>query len=193
MPRTPERHVIGAILVDLVKSLRKLERTSGRALPVSAAARATLDRRVLISEWVSLDVFLELLHALDALVLKGDEQRAMELGALGGASMRGLQKAYVVVGDPLSSVAAMRHAWRAHYDFGRLSCDTTNEAVVRFTVSGYPDMTMVHGMMTVGWGVAAARAAGAAAVRAEILERPWRGATTLTYDVQVRGRPSLPS
>ena len=174
--------MIGAVLVDLVKFLKNVERTSGCLIPLSPTSRAALDRRVLISEWVPVEVFHELLHVLDVLAIKGHEPRAMEMGAVGGASMRGLLKAYSVPGDPASSVFSMRHAWRAHYDFGRLASERTSDVTVRFTVIDYVDMPMVHGMMTVGWGIAAARAAGATDVRVVLFERPWRGASELSYE-----------
>ena len=176
------RHVIGAVLVDLVKFLKNFERTSGRPIPLSTMSRAAVDRRVMISEWVQVQVFHELLHVFDVIAVKGDEQRAMEMGAVGGTPMRGLLKAYSVPGDPVGSVFSMRNAWRAHYDFGRLTSERTSDATVRFTVSEYLDMPMIHGMMTVGWGVAAARAAGAADLRVVVFERPWRGASELSYE-----------
>ena len=77
----------------------------------------------------------------------------------------------------------MRHAWRAHYNFGRLESEVSGDATVRFTIADYLDMPMVHGMMTAGGGVAAARAAGAANARATIFERPWLGASQLTYEI----------
>ena len=185
MQQAPGRHIIGAVLIDLVKFVKNHERTSGRVLSLSAPSRATLERRVLISEWVPIEIFHELLQALDLLVIHGDEQRAMEMGALGGASMRGLLKAYTVPGDAPSSVLSMRHAWRAHYDFGRLTSELTGDATVRFTVTDYLDMPMIHGLMTVGWGVAAARAAGANDVHPVLFDRPWRGAEKLMYEISL--------
>lgn len=170
-------------MVDLVKFTKHYEK---QVSPFSLAAdtRAFLSGRVVTTQWYPLAYFHDILAALDDRLWHGSEERALELGAGGGAAMRGLQKTYGQEG-PLSSVLAMRHAWRAHYDFGVLSAETPNDSMVRFTVDGYPDMPMTHGMMTAGWGLAAARMAGASSARAEILERPWLGAKRFVYQVRL--------
>jgi hypothetical protein len=184
MPTESRRHVIGVVVVDLLKFMKNLEREARVPLPFSAPTRGLLDRRVLSTEWLLLESFHELLAKLDEVVLRGEEQRALQMGAAGGAAMRGLQKAYGVPGDPKNSVFAMRHAWRAHYDFGRLICNTTSDAV-EFIVEQYPDMPMPHGMMTAGWAIAAARAGGASGATVTIHERPWQGASRLRFSVDV--------
>lgn len=175
------RHVIGVVTIDLVKFLKTHERTVGKPLALDSHTRALLDRRVSPTEWIALESFLALLSALDEIALHGDEQRALDMGAAGGTVMRGLHKTYAVAGDPKSSVVAMRHAWRAHYDFGRLSCEPLSDRAVQFTVDSYPDMPMVHGMMTVGWGLAAARAGGSPTATATVVERPWTGSQRLQH------------
>jgi hypothetical protein len=176
------RRVIGANLVDLVKIVVNLEKSHG-PLGLSTASQAAIKARVNLNHWYDLAFFSELLGILDRIVIKGSEQRALEIGAAGGSSMRGIQKAYVVPGDPKSSVVAMRHAWRAHFDFGRLTFEVPDDHTVRFKIEQYPDMTMTHALLTAGWGVAAARAAGAQDASATVLARPWRGEGDFTYTI----------
>jgi hypothetical protein len=179
-----QRHVVGAVVVDLIKFLKNLERSSGVPFVFNTHTRALLARRVLGTEWLALESFAELLAGLNEVVIRGEEQRALEIGSVGGAAMRGLQKAYGVQGDPKSSVIAMRHAWRAYYDFGRLTCDATSDSTVEFSVEDYVDMSMAHGMITAGWSVAAARAAGSRSVGVTVLDRPWKGAPKFRFVVR---------
>jgi hypothetical protein len=179
-----ERQIAGNALIDLIKFIKNYEKEV-RALPLGAEARGLVAERVVVAQWYSLAAFHDILGALDRAVLRGNEQRTLEMGAAGGAAMRGLQHAYVVEREPLNSVLAMRHAWRAHYNFGALSAEATGDATVTFTVTGYPDMPMSHGLLTAGWGLAAARVAGSPAARVEVLERPWQGAKQYVYKVHV--------
>lgn len=183
MPNATGRHAIGAVVIDIVKFIKNYEKRTGKTLAFSDPTQACLRRRVSQSEWVPIQSFHELLSAVGRIAVRGDERRALEMGAAGGAAMRGVQKAYGVVGDPRASIIAMRHAWRAHYDFGRLTCESRADGAVLFAVEDYPDMPMVHGLMTAGWGIAAARAAGASHVDVTILERPWDGAPRLSYNI----------
>jgi hypothetical protein len=176
------RHVAGTVVIDLIKFLKNYERSAG-PLALSAATRKLLERRVLPTEWVALDSFVELLARLDDAVIRGSEERALQMGIAGGPAMRGLQKAYGVQGDPKSSVIAMRHAWRAHYDFGRLTCEALSDAAVEFVVEQYLDMPMGHGMMTAGWAISAAHAGGAPDATVVVHERPWQGASRLRFVV----------
>ena len=125
-----------------------------------------------------------MLRVIDVLVVKGKEDRAVEMGATGGAGLRGVHKAYAVEGDPRSSVFSMRLAWRAHYDFGNLIAEITDKSV-KFKLEGYGDIPMVHAMMTAGWGLGAARAAGSVNAVLEIGARPWKGEPTFVYEIRV--------
>jgi len=180
-----ERAVVGALVIDLVRLIEKLERRRDQPYQLSAAARAMTTRRITFAEWVPIAIFHELLGAVEQTLVRGDETRALELGAQSVATMRGVHKAYAVAGDPLASVIAMRLAWRAHYNFGRIQCEQRGASTVRYELVDYPDLPMILGLTTVGWGVAAARVTGSADARAEVLERPWRGANRLLYDIHV--------
>jgi hypothetical protein len=179
---TSERRIVGANLVDLVKLVVNLEKSHG-PLAISAASQAAIGARINLSAWYEITLFFDLLRAVDRAVIKGSERRALEMGAAGGATMRGIQKAYVVPGDPKSSVMAMRHAWRAHFSFGRLVLEVKDGHTLLFRVEEYPDIPMLHALMTAGWGVAAARAAGAQDARATVLARPWLGEGDLAYTI----------
>ena len=176
------RRIAGVAFVDTVKFLKNYERTHG-PVALNGEARAVLATRVLASEWYPVETFHALLAGLDKAVFKGSEQRALELGATRGTALRGAQNAYVKPGDPLNSVLAMRHAWRAHYDFGALTAEITSEGAVMFTVEDYPDIPMTHALITAGWGVGAARAAGSQSASAEIVERPWRSGERYVYKI----------
>lgn len=173
----------GANVLDLVKLVANLEKAHGTQ-PLSPACRAIMVERVNLSIWYDIDLFHELLRLVDRLVVKGSESRALDLGATGGAALRGILKAYVVLGDAHNSVLAMRHAWRAHFNFGRLAFELPGGNAVLFRLEQFDDMPMVHALMTAGWGVAAARAAGARDASATVLARPWLREGDFTYRVE---------
>jgi hypothetical protein len=177
------RHVKGVALIELVKLLKQVAKRPGAAA-LPPKAQALLAGRVLISDWYALENFHELLRLADRLVLKSDEARTIEMGAAGGAAMRSQLKAYAIPGDTQSSVLAMRHAWRAHYDFGVIGVETPSARSVLFRLSDYPDIPKIHGLMTAGWALSAARSAGSTNASLEFHERPWQGAPELVYTVR---------
>lgn len=185
-----KRSAKGTVVIDLVKLLKELRKRKPLP-PLSSAAEQLLATRVLSSEWYPLEPFAELLRALDTTMLRGDETRTMELGVAGAMGpLHGPYRAYLKVGDPQGSVMAMRHAWRAHYDFGEITARTIDAQTVEFTLKDYPDVCMPHALMSAGWGVAAAIIAGAASSQVEVVARPWQGAPAFVYRVHSAPRDS---
>lgn len=177
-----ERTVRGVAFVDLVKFFRNFAKT--RPLPkLSPAASELLTTRLSMSTPYSLDALHELLRVLDELVVRGDESRALEMGAAGGSTFEGVLKTYVTPGDPRSSVLAMRHGFRAHYNFGTLTAEEVSPGKVHFRLKGYDDLPMPFALMMAGWALGAARRAGSKTARVEVLDRPWRGAASFVYVV----------
>ena len=173
----PTRHVKGIVQLDLIKYLRVYQRSN--PLPgLSAEAEELLHSRVIVSSWYALAPFLELLAATDSLILKGDENAALELGASAGSQLlRSSYRAYIRDGEFAESVMAVRHLWGTHYDFGAVTAELqADQTSVVFTITGFEDVSMAHALMTAGWAIAAARVAGAASVAIEVLERPWKNA-----------------
>lgn len=181
-----ERHVKGTAFVDLIKFLKNRRKIA--PLPsMSPAAEALLDTRILVSSWYPLATFIDLLNATDQIYIKGSENTALEMGVAAGLNhLNGAHTAYTSSGDPQASVLSMRHAWRAHADFGDLSAEAVDPDTVVFTLKNYKDGKMVHSMMTAGWGIAAARFTGAKSSRAEIVERPWKGDPQFRYRICIK-------
>lgn len=178
------RNVKGVTFVDLVKFLRKQQKTTNLPL-LTPTAGALLETRILIFAWYPLKSFLELLKITDKTFLKGNESNAMEMGAVSGMNqLRSVHKAYVKSGDPTGSVIAMRHSWRSSANFGDLGADIEDDHSVVFILRGYDDLGMIHGMMIAGWGVAAARLAGSPNANAELIDRPWKGASRFCYRIR---------
>ncbi|MDB4984997.1 MAG: hypothetical protein JWN04_175 [Myxococcaceae bacterium] len=177
------RHVKGSNVIDLVKFVKTLQKR-GPLPPLSPAAEQLLEARLLNSTWYAFEPFVELLQVVDKLVLRSDEGRAMEMGVVGGTvALQGPAKLYLQPNDPRATVVAMRHAWRARHDFADLVASMDGDRAVRFTLSDYPDISMVHALTTAGWGIAAARAAGSTLASLDVLERPWRGASSFCYRI----------
>ncbi|MFW6049982.1 MAG: hypothetical protein ACODAU_02340 [Myxococcota bacterium] len=177
------RRARGTALIQLVKLLRG-QRKKGPLRGLSPQAKALLDEHILPNEWYPLEPFREMMDFLHRELCGSSEEATLQAGEAGGkVLLTGPHKAFIQPGDPAASVFAMRHIWRAYYDFGELSGEMIDGPAVRFTLKGYPDITVAHGLMIAGWGVAAALVAGAADAGAEILERPWDGDLQLVYRV----------
>ena len=179
----PSRRAKGTNLSQLVPFLRKRRKARPFA-PLSPAAEKLMEERIIESRWYPFDPFVELLRIVDKEVLRGSEELALGMGVVGGKqALLGTHKAFVTVGDPLGSAMAMRHSWRAYFDFGELRAVADNDRQVTLTLTGYSDVIMVHGGMIAGWGAAAAQLAGAADAKATLLEKPWEGAPRMVYRV----------
>jgi hypothetical protein len=180
-----QRRVKGSAFIDLVKYLRKLRRYNP-LVKLSSAGQALLDTHVLVSSWYPIEGFFDLLKVTDLVLIKGSEKKALELGAAAGmVQLSAVHKNIITTRDPGASVRATRHVWRAHYDFGEMTVASQDDKTVIFKLTGFPDITMVLGMMTVGWAVAAARIAGSQNESADVLERPWDGSSRLVYTIHV--------
>jgi hypothetical protein len=182
---TTKRHAKGILLIGIVKPLRFLRRQ--RPLKgLSPVTEAFLEERVLPHQWYEFDIFKELLNVLFREVLSSNDEYALRSGIEGGKmSLTTIHQAFVKDGDPMGSLLSMRHIWRTYFDFGTHKAEKISDRSVRFTLADFPDMLAVHGMMTIGWDIAAAQVAGAKDVKHEILEAPWRGNPRLTYLISV--------
>lgn len=177
------RSIKGASVGDLVKTLR-IYRRSHSVEGLSRAAKALLDQRIIINGWYPIEAFLELLDFTYHHLLDSKEEAAFEMGVRGGeAILAGPHRGFIQQGDPTASVMAMRHTWRAYFNFGELTAELLDGPAVQFTVTGYPDVTEPHGIMIAAWDVAAARIAGARGAGCQMLERPWDGGECLRYRV----------
>lgn len=178
---TSARHAKGTNLIELIKALKVHQRT--RPIDgLSSAAQELLETRILVSDWYPHEPFLELLKVLYERLLGRAQERARHLGIAGATTaLQSTYRAYVHDGDPAGSVLAMRHIWRAFFDFGDLKASLEAEGSVQFVLTGYLDVPPVHAAMITAWPVAAARLAGSEKAQVAIVEAPWSGAERLAY------------
>jgi hypothetical protein len=178
---TSARHAKGTNLIELIKALKVHQ----RARPIeglSPAAQELLETRILVSDWYPHEPFLELLKVLYERLLGRSQERALQVGIAGSTvALQTTYRAYIHKGDPAGSVLAMRHIWRAFFDFGELKANLEPDGSVQFVLTGYLDVPPVHAALFTAWTVAAARLAGSDKARVEIVEAPWNGADRLVY------------
>ena len=169
------RRVKGVNLVGLVKTFKVYRRD--HALPeLSPETLALFDERILVSSWYPLSQLRELLDLAYSLLLKEKPENALAMGLTGGREIwTSAHRGVVAERDLLSALRAMGPAWGTYFNFGWLEVDELDAKTVRFTVRGYPDVPVVHGMTIAGWHLAAAQVAGAPKATAEVLVRPWEG------------------
>lgn len=178
---TDPRLAKGINIVELVKALRVAQRARKIRFP-SAAAEALVAERVSMLVWYPHATFVELLQVAYEHLLGRKEENAYQMGLLGGMKqLTGVHKLYLTPDDPVASLVAMRHAWRALFNFGTLTAEPESATRVLFTLSGYQDITPVHAAMIVGWGAAAGQLTAAPHAHGEMIERPWQGAPHLRY------------
>ncbi|MFW5875475.1 MAG: hypothetical protein ACOCXM_01935 [Myxococcota bacterium] len=181
------RRAKGTALIQLVKLLRA-HRRKHPLRGLSPEAENLVEQHILPNEWYPLGPLREMMEFVHRDLLGSNEEATLQAGVTGGkVLLTGPHKGFIQPGDPAASVFAMRHIWRAYYDFGELTGEMIEgESAVRFTLREYPDVTASHALMIAGWGVAAALVAGAADAGAEILARPWEGDPELVYRVYWR-------
>ena len=179
---TDPRRVKGTSIIQLVKLLRDVRQK--RPLRLSPAGAQFLEQRIMPTEWYPLSMMVELMHVMFEQLQGSDPRVAMQGGITSGVQqLSGPYNGFVITGDPVATVLSMRHLWRASYDFGMLEAVSDGPRSVLFTLSGFPDITVVHAIMTASWAVAAAQVSGPKGAKAELVEKPWEGSALLRYRV----------
>jgi hypothetical protein len=171
------RRAKGVSFVELVKLLKSYRRKHSLGA-LSDEALELLEAHLLPTEWYAFSGVRELIQVSYRHLLGESEEAALQMGIAGGSyALTTYHKNFVKPNDPLASTLAMRHTWKLYFDFGELSATLDGDDAVRFVLEGYPDMTVAHGMMIIGWHRAAGLAAGAPKTRGTILEAPWKTAS----------------
>lgn len=176
-----KRKAKGVNFIELIKLL-KIHRREHPLPALSPETEELMEQRILPNSWYPFPILVELIDVAYGELLGRDPQKALQMGITGGeVALRGVHRGFIVPGDPTSTFLAMRHTWRTYFDFGELTAEVDGDGAVRFTLSGYPDCTEPHGMLIVGWPLAAARVVGAEDARLEVISSPWQGADQLVY------------
>jgi hypothetical protein len=182
-PNKTDRHAKGVNLVDLIKIIKNY-RKQNPFTKMSPATEALFSEYITPNKWYPVDVLHELLEFTFKNILGSRLDKALEMGITGGrVALEGFHKVYVTKGDPTATLKAMRHGWRAYFDFGELDVTTEGDHTAYFTLKDYPDIPPFHAMMVIGWDMVSAQLAGSNKVTHEILESPWRGGTSLRYRI----------
>lgn len=182
----PMRHAKGVSLIGLVKFLRAKQREKP-LVGLSRGAEALLSQRILFTSWYPLEHLVAMLDYTYEGFLGGREAAGIAMGAAGGKEVwRSTHRALLRGGDPTRDLRVMVPAWSQYFDFGSLELTTARETELRFCVHGYEDMGPSHGTTIAGWHLAAAQLSGWSDARVQLIDRPWRGAATLTYLVHKR-------
>lgn len=180
-----ERQVKGKNIVDLVKSL-KIYRRNQPLAGLSAQAEALLDDRIIFTKWYSHETFIELMQHFYRHLLASNPENAVKAGILTGyGALQEIHRGFIKKGDPVASLYSLRHIWVSMYNYGKLDAEPVGENSVRFVLADYPDIPEVHGMLTVGWGIAAAQLAGSTEAYYTLKRRPWQEDPDLVYLIHV--------
>jgi len=179
------RHVKGVTLEQLVKAVKGLQRRRPQ-LRLSPRTEIALQERILVSKWYPLQFNLELSAFLYREMLGGDPNNALMAGVAGGTeAWSGPHRIFVAERGPRDALRAMGRAWNSYFDFGSLAVDMLDADAVRFTIEGYPDIPVYHGMLIAGWHLAAARMSGCLDATVEVEQRPWEGAPKQVHVVRL--------
>jgi len=180
-----ERQIKGLTLIELVKALRAYRRNRP-LVGLSPQAEALINDRIIVNKWYPHKTLMEILGVFYRQLLASNPDNALKAGIAGGlASLQDTHRAFVKQGDPLGSLYSMRHIWPTMFDFGELEAEVVGERSVLFTLTGYPDVSEMHGMLIIGWDMAAAQLGGADDVTYSIKQRPWIGDTNMVYLINI--------
>jgi hypothetical protein len=178
------RHVKGINIVGLVRAL-KVYRREHPLPPLSDDARALFEDRILESSWYPLEPQRELLATMYRVMCDEDPDKALLMGVIGGQqAWSGTHRGVLGSRGPMQALKSMGPAWATYFDFGSLDVEPIGEAAARFTVRGYADVPVYHGMTIAGWHLAAAQVAGSEEASVEVVERPWEGAPRQVHIVR---------
>lgn len=178
------RHVKGVTLEQLVKAVKGLQRRKPQ-LRLTPRTEVLLQERILVSKWYPLQFNWELSAFLYREMLGSKPDNALMAGVAGGTeAWSGPHRIFVAERGPLDALRAMGPAWRSYFDFGSLVVEAIDAGTVRFTIEGYPDIPVYHGMLIAGWHLAAARLSGSPDATAEVEQRPWEGAQKQVHVVR---------
>ncbi len=177
------RHVKGVTLEQLVKTGKGLQRRMPH-LRLSPRAELALQERILVSKWYPLQLNLELSALIYRELLRSNPDNALMAGVTGGTeAWSGAHRIFVAERGPREALAAMGPAWASYFDFGSLAVEAIGANAARFTIEGYPDIPVYHGMLIAGWHLAAARLSGSLDATVEVEQRPWEGAAKQVHIV----------
>jgi hypothetical protein len=170
------RRVKGVNLIGLVRMCKVYRRQQPLA-GLSAETLALIDERILVSSWYPLVAHLEILDFAYRHMMAASPDNAIAMGLAGGKEIwTTAHRGVVGERDSIGALRSMGPAWHAYFDFGSLDVEIVDERTARFTVKGYPDVPVSHGMTIAGWHLAAAHVTGHPKAKVEVLARPWDGA-----------------
>ena len=183
--RASTRRVKGVNLVNLVKILKHHRKQHPFALTPSA--EELFAQHMIATQWYPFEPYMELIDVMWRELLGESEYGALKAGIQGGmVALTSYHRAYIVPGDPAESVRRMERSWAAYFDWGELRSEKIDHRTVEFVLTDYPDCPAAHGMMIVGWHVAAGIVAGQEKTRHNVLESPWgTGSHRLVHRVLV--------
>lgn len=179
------RHTKGVNIVDLVRTLHHL-RKEGHLPALPPEEARYLDERILVSAWYPFDDFLALLRRIHA-AQGGSDLAAEEMGRYAAqAALTGVHKIFLRDGDPTATVRSLGAIWKGQFDFGASRIEVRDGQTIN-VLEGYPDMSRLHSLVTLGWIREAVRLAGGDPTGVRILAAPHSGGERLEIALGVHG------
>ena len=157
-------NVKGAMIVSRLRFVRERHAEEGvrRLLEaVTAATRAGLEGRVLPTDWVPYDVFVDMSLAIDRLFGSGDLALCLELGRHSAeVNLPTLYRLFYRLGSPIYIFRRAAQLWNAHYDSGQLAAMEEGPGAARLEIIGFERPHRVHCLAVLGWATRSVEMSG---------------------------------
>ncbi|MFW6067573.1 MAG: hypothetical protein ACOC97_04485 [Myxococcota bacterium] len=157
-------HVKGAAVTSRVRFVRErfgesALRTLKQALP--EAHRTRIDGRILPSEWVPYDLFLDLVVQADGLFGRGDLALCRDMARFSaGVNLKTLYRIFYRIGSPTFILTRAARLWQMHYDSGRLDVATDAPGKTRLRIEEFARPHRAHCLSVLGWAERSAELSG---------------------------------
>lgn len=148
-------NVKGAMITARVRFVRERHGEDGfqrllEALP--ASSRAAIEGRILPSQWVPYDVFIDVGVTIDRLFGRGDLSLCYELGRHSAeVNLPTLYRLFYRLGSPIYIFRRAAELWNVHYDSGRLAAMEEGPSGARLEILDFARPHRVHCLAVMGW------------------------------------------
>ncbi|MFW5875224.1 MAG: hypothetical protein ACOCXM_00675 [Myxococcota bacterium] len=130
--------------------------------------RAYIEGRVLSSQWVPYELFIDLIVQTDALFGRGDLGLCRDMARFSAeVNLKTVYRIFFRFGTPAFILKRAARLWDMHYDSGRLDVHDDAPGHTRLLIEGFAQPHRAHCLSVLGWAERSAELSGARVRRAE--------------------------
>ncbi len=179
----------GVMMIGMLQAVKNALQ-SGVELPIDAADREWLAKRLILSGWYSFERFVWLAELVHRHLRDGSDEVAIEMGRIAARQHlgRGVHQSFIYEGKVRRTLRAVRNMWTRYLDFGKAEVTFVEPDHAQLRVTGYEFMPRVHELILVGWCEVVVELAGGTVLGTEVTRAPSRG--DAVYELHIRFEPA---